>query len=62
MCDIRSVISLLNILLSKLYSSSSGSAVLIPCLDLVCQSVSLSGLLERGERWVFIPVGHLYDA
>ena len=39
--DITGVISILNILLSKLYSSSSDSAVVITCLDLVCLSGSV---------------------
>ena len=42
MCDITGVISLLNILLSELYSSSSDSAVVIAYLDLVCLSGSVS--------------------
>ena len=60
MCDITGVISLLNILLSKLSSSSSSSAVLISCLDLVL-SVSDSALLESDQRRVFIPVGPLCE-
>ena len=59
MCDITGVISLLNIRLSKLHRSSSSSAVLITCMDLVCLSVS--ALLERGECLVFIPVGPLHE-
>ena len=35
MCDITGVISLLNVLLSKLDRVSSGSAVLMSCLDLI---------------------------
>ena len=61
MCDITGVISVLNILLTKLYSSSSGSVVLITCLDLVfSETLSLSALLERAEKQVFIPVVPLY--
>ena len=59
MCDITGVIYLLNNLLSKLSSSSSGSAVVIACLDLV--SLSVSALLERSEKLVFIPVGPWYE-
>ena len=43
MYDITGIISLSNIVLSKLHSSLSGTAVfLIACLDLVCLAMSLS--------------------
>ena len=58
-CDLTGVISLLNIPLSKLYISSSASAVLIACLHLVCPSES--ALQERGEKQVFISVGPLCE-
>ena len=59
MCNITSVICVLNILPYKRNSLSSDSAVVITCLDLVCLSGSVS--LERGEKWVFIPIGLLYQ-
>ena len=59
-CDITGIISLLNIGLSNVYSSSSSSAVLIAGLDLrFC--LSDSAFLERSKRWVFIPAGRWYE-
>ena len=50
---ITGVISVLNFLLSKLYSSSSGIAVLIACLDLVCLSLSLCPSREGREKGIY---------
>ena len=58
-CYIICVFSPFIIPLSKLYRSSSDSAVLIMCLSHIC--LSDSAILKRCERRVFIRVGPLYD-
>ena len=57
MCDVTVVISLINILLSKLYSSSSGSAAVRSLVGILSVCLSDSVLLETGDRRVFIPFG-----
>ena len=59
MCDIISVISLLNILWFQLYSSSCGSIVVITCLDLALGFVFT--LLKRAERGIFLLTGPLHE-